>query len=214
MDSACVHRVINQVLSDVDTYERVASGFQETIEAITSSVDVLSGPLEQATQRIVSALLNDGKLMCCGTGANAAMVNLLIGHLANRYEHERPALPAINLCPDSATLAAIVTSSGSNEIFSKQVRALGHPGDVLLTIANEDSNNSIIQAISAAHEREICVVSVCGQSPIDISALLLPEDVELSVQAQRPARVTEIHAIIIHQLCEFIDNALFGTYDT
>lgn len=202
------------VTTDMDTYDRITLGFQETIEAITGSVDLLSDPLQQATERIVTALLNDGKILCCGTGANAAMVQLLVGHFLNRYEYDRPSLPAMNLCSDAATLAAIANSAGINDIFSKQVRALGQTGDVLVTISNESNSSSLIQAVSAAHERDICVISLNGSPPVDISALLLTEDVELAVVANRPARITEIHAMIIHQLCELVDNALFGNYNS
>ncbi|MFT5481496.1 MAG: D-sedoheptulose 7-phosphate isomerase [Halieaceae bacterium] len=198
----------------MDNYERITEGFQETIDAVTQSVDVLAQPMELATSLLVNALLNEGKVMCCGTGSNAAMAQLMVSSLLNRFEHERPGLPAINLCSDAATLAAISSTYSINDIFSKQIRALGQSADILIAISNESSNSSIIQAISAAHERGITVISLSGGSSLDVPSLLLPEDIELVVSAVRAPRITEVHAMVIHQLCELIDHALFGTYES
>lgn len=157
----------------MDVYHRITRGFQETIDAVTSSADILAQSMELATSRLVAALLNEGKIMCCGTGSNAAMAQLLVSNLLNKFEHERPGLPAMSLCSDAATLAAITSTYSVNDIFSKQIRALGQPGDILVTISNESSNSSIIQAISAAHERDITVISLTGGASVDISALVI-----------------------------------------
>ena len=156
--------------------------------------------------------LNDRKILCCGDGSNAALCQLFVCNLLNHFEQDRPALPAFSLANDAATLTAITSSYSFNETYSKQIHALGQSGDVLLTLSNQKHNGSIIQAIRAAHERKLVVVCLNSSAGTDISSLMLPEDIELVVNAQRPVRITEIHTMLLHHFCELIDFALFGTH--
>ncbi len=198
----------------MDNYKAIAGGFQETIELITMSVDGLVEHIQRASDTCVTALLQEKKILSCGNGCGGAVAQIFSSSLLHRFEHDRPALPAISLGTDSATLSAIATASGSNDIYSRQVRAIGQPGDILLGIAGTDNNGSIIQAIRAAHERNMQVVILSGGDGGDISSLLFPEDIELHIPSRREPRIIEMQTMIVHCLCELIDQSLFGSYST
>ena len=197
----------------MDYYQIIAESFQSTIETIALSVDQLAGPIENGCQLMTQALLEDRKIVACGNGVDAALAQLFTSNLLSRFEHERPALPALTLGGDGASLTAIVQSSGVNDIFSRQVRALGQPGDVLLCISSSTGANNLLRAVQAAHERNMSVVALSNTRDIELSTLMRAEDVELRVDAARQPRVVEIHTMAIHCLCELIDHSLFGTYN-
>ncbi|MCZ6830404.1 MAG: SIS domain-containing protein [Gammaproteobacteria bacterium] len=196
----------------MDNYQAIAGGFQETVELITVSVDALVDHLQRASDVCIEALLQEKKILACGNGSGGAVAQIFSTNLLHRFEHERPSLPALSLGTDSATLSAIATSSASNELYSKQVRALGQPGDVLLAVAGVENNGSIIQAIRAAHDRNMLVIVLSGGACGDISSLLLPEDVELHIPSTRAPRIIEMQTMIVHCLSELIDQSLFGSY--
>jgi D-sedoheptulose 7-phosphate isomerase len=196
----------------MDSYKAIASGFEETIELISMSVDELVPHIEQASEMSSQALLNERKILACGNGSGAALAQIFCSNLLHRYEHERPALPAMALCGDASTLSAIAASSGGSEIYAKQVRALGQPGDIFLGVASGEGNTSIIQAIRAAHDREMLVIILSGGDCPDVSSLLLPEDCQMHVNSPRLPRIIEMQTMLIHCLCEQIDQSLFGSY--
>ena len=196
----------------MDNYQAIAGGFQETVELITASVDALVDHIQHASDACIEALLQEKKILACGNGGSGAVAQIFCTSLLHRFEHERPALPAMSLGTDSATLSAIATSSASNDIYSKQVRALGQPGDILLGLAGVDNNGSIIQAVRAAHDRNMLVIVLSGSACADISSLLLPEDIELHIPSTRAPRIIEMQTMIVHCLCELIDQSLFGSY--
>jgi phosphoheptose isomerase len=189
----------------MSTYEIIAGEFQRTLELASNSVDALADPLGRAVEIASSALLGEKKILCCGNGAGAAVSQLFSIGLVHRYEQERPALPAVNLSGDGATLSAIATAS-STDIFSRQVRAIGQAGDALLAVAANEGNGNIIRAIGAAHDREMLVILLSGGS------LMLPEDVEIYVQSSSGPRIIEMQTMIVHCLCKLIDHSLFGDY--
>jgi D-sedoheptulose 7-phosphate isomerase len=197
----------------MDSYDAISAGFQEVIELISISVDQIDIPLQRATEISCDALLNEHKILCCGNGPGAAVAQLFSIGLIHRFEHERPALPATCLSGDGSTLSAIATAAGSHEIYSRQVRALGQPGDVLLGVAAGEGNSSIIQAIRAAHDREMIAIVLSGGDCADISSLLLPEDIEIHVPSSNAARIVEMQTMIVHCLCRLIDQSLFGSYE-
>jgi D-sedoheptulose 7-phosphate isomerase len=197
----------------MDYYQIIAESFQSTIETIALSVDQLAGPIENGCQLMTQALLEDRKIVACGNGVDAALAQLFASNLLSHFEHERPALPALALGGDGASLTAIVQSSGVNDIFSRQVRALGQPGDVLLCISSSTGANNLLRAVQAAHERNMSVVALSNTQDIELSTLIRAEDVELRVDAGRQPRIVEIHTMAIHCLCELIDHSLFGTYN-
>jgi D-sedoheptulose 7-phosphate isomerase len=197
----------------MDQYPTIANNFQQTIELIAHSVDQLSPPIQKASASITQSLLNENKVICCGDGTSAALCQLFVCNMLSSQERDRPSLPAFSLANDAAALSAITSSYSFNDIYSKQIRALGQPGDILLTISNQQHNGSINQAVLAAHERKLTVICLNSTVGNDVSSLLLPEDIEMVVDSNHSARITEIHTMLILQLCEFIDTALFGAYE-
>ena len=198
----------------MDSYEVIAGGFQQVIELISVSVDQLAEPVQGAADLSTGALLAENKILCCGNGPGAAVAQLFSIGMVHRFEQDRPALPALCLSGDGAALSAIATATTSQDIYSRQVRALGQAGDILLGIAAGEGNASIIQAIRAAHDREMTVIVLSGGDCADISSLLLPEDIEIHVPSTSAPRIIEIQAMIVHCLCKLIDQSLFGGYDT
>jgi len=197
----------------MDYYQIIADNFQTTIETIALSVDNLAEPIEVGSQLMTRALLEDRKIIVCGNGVDAAVAQLFACNLLSRFEQERPALPALALNGDGAGITAIAQLNGVNEIFSRQLRALGQPGDVLLCISSSTGANNLLRAVQAAHERNMSVVALSNTGDNELSTLIRTEDVELRVAASRQPRVVEIHTMAIHCLCELIDHSLFGAYD-
>ncbi|MEE4191206.1 MAG: SIS domain-containing protein [Halieaceae bacterium] len=195
----------------MSTYEVIAEDFQQILELVSVSVDELVAPLDRAVEAFTGALLAEHKILCCGNGSGSAVAQLFSIGLVHRYEQERPALPALNLSGNGALLTAIGTVS-NNEVYSRQVRAVGQAGDVLLAVAASDNNGSVIQAIRAAHEREMLVVLLSGGDCTDVSSLMLPEDIEIHVNSSRGPRIIEMQTMIVHCLCKLIDQSLFGNY--
>jgi len=195
----------------MDNQHRIRQLFTDSIETKTRSMDVLGPSIEQASQLMVNSLLSEGKILACGNGGSAGDSQHFSSELLNRFERERPSLPAIALTTDSSTLTSIANDYSYQEIFSKQIRALGHPGDVLLAISTSGNSGNVMQAIQAAHDREMLVVALTGRDGGSMASLLLPEDVEIRVPARSTARIQEVHLLVIHCLCDLIDRQLFGT---
>lgn len=156
------------------------------------------------------ALLDEGKILSCGNGGSAADSQHFSSELLNRFEMERPGLPAMALTTDSSTLTSISNDYAYEDIFSKQVRALGKPEDVLLGISTSGNSENVCRAIQAAHERGMKVVALSGRDGGRMAGLLHEGDVELRVPAERTARIQEVHLVVIHCLCDLIDTAIIG----
>ncbi len=131
----------------------------------------------------------------------------------SRFEHDRPALPALALRSDGACLTAIAHSGGLNDIYSRQLRALGQAGDVLLCISSAGEANNLLRAVQAAHERDMAVVSLSNATDGELGTLLQAEDVEIRIDSLRRPRVVELHTMTLHCMCELIEHSLFGSYD-
>ncbi len=196
----------------MDHYQTIASGFRETIELITLSVDQLVPQLRQASELCSRTLLAEGKILACGNGTGSALAQIFCTSLLHRYEHDRPALPAMALSGDAYTLSAMATNDGGSEVYACQVRALGQAGDLLLAVTGSEDRASIGRAIAAAHDRDMAVIVLSGGNSPDLSGSLLEEDCQLHVDSQRAPRVAEMHIMLIHCLCEQIDQSLFGSY--
>jgi D-sedoheptulose 7-phosphate isomerase len=190
--------------------DRIRGIFAESIETKMQAAEVLPDQIEIAGQRMVSCLLEGGKILTCGNGGSAGDAQHFSSELLNRFERERPALPAVALTTDSSTLTSIANDYSYNEVFSKQVRALGNDGDILLAISTSGNSANVIQAIQTAHDRGMVVVAMTGREGGEIARLLTGNDVELRVPAQSTARIQEVHLVIIHSLCDMIDQQLFG----
>jgi len=190
--------------------QRISNHFTESIETKQKSMEELVIPIQHAGNCIVQSLLNEGKILSCGNGGSAGDAQHFSAELLNRFEKERPGLPAVALSTDSSTLTAIANDYHYNEIFAKQVTALGQSNDVLLAISTSGNSANVIEAIKAAHEREMSVVALTGRDGGTMAGQLQEKDVEIRVPSDRTARVQEVHLVVIHCLCDFIDTQLFG----
>src|SRR5690606_10466440 len=197
--------------SFMDMQHRIRQLFTDSIETKPRAMDVLGPSIEQGSQLMVNALLSERKILSCGNGGSAGDAQHFSSELLNRFERERPSLPAIALTTDSSTITSIANDYSYEEVFSKQIRALGQPGDVLLAISTSGNSANVLQAIQAAHDREMHVVALTGRDGGAMTSLLLPEDVEIRVPARSTARIQEVHLLAIHCLCDLIDRQLFGS---
>ena len=191
-------------------HERITQHFSDSIDAKIRAADSLPPLIAQASEIMVQCLLNEGKILACGNGGSAGDAQHFVSDLLNRYERERPALPAMSLCADSLTISSIANDSSYHEVFSKQIRALGQQGDILLAISTSGNCPSVVQAIQAAHDRDIPVIALTGKNGGDMARLLHPEDVEIRVPDNSPPRIQEVHTLVIHCLCDLIDEHLFS----
>lgn len=189
---------------------RIINHFGASIETKTLSAEELPPFIEHAGKKMVECLVNGGKILSCGNGGSAGDAQHFSSELLNRFERERPALPAVALTTDSSTLTSIANDYSYNEVFSKQVSALGNAGDILLAISTSGNSANVIQAIQSAHAREMLVVALTGKDGGHMSSLLTGDDVEIRVPSNNTARIQEVHLLIIHCLCDLIDFSLFG----
>lgn len=183
--------------------------FNENIQTQIIAADMLSGSIAKASQMIVDGLLGNHKILCCGNGGSAADAQHFSAEMLNRFECERPSLPAISLTTDTSTITSIANDYHFNEIYSKQIKALGQPGDILLAITSSGKSKNIIDAIVAAHHRQMFVIALTGKDGGDVPSLLNETDVEVRAPSESTARIQETHGIVIHCLCDIIDRQLF-----
>ncbi len=194
----------------MDATEQIRQHFEESIAIKQAAVDVISVSIAAAGECISNALLNEGKILSCGNGGSAGDAQHFSSELMNRFERERPGLPAIALTTDSSTMTSIANDYAFDEIFSKQIRALGQENDVLLAISTSGNSENINRAVVAAHGRGMRVVALSGRDGGAMAGLLVEEDVEIRVPANRTARIQEVHLLVIHCICDLIDSALLG----
>jgi D-sedoheptulose 7-phosphate isomerase len=194
----------------MDLLARIHKHFGDSIQAKITAADVIAEPILQAANIMASALVQGHKILSCGNGGSAADAQHFSSELLNRYERERPGLPAIALTTDSSTLTSIANDYHYNEVFSKQVRALGQENDVLLAISTSGNSDSIVHAVQAAHHNHMIVIFLSGRNGGKIASMLNPQDIEIRVPHNVTARIQEVHLLAIHCLCDLIDQQIFG----
>ena len=197
---------------DIDL--RIRNHFLDSIETKRNALEEVIIPIKHAANCISDSLLNEGKVLSCGNGGSAGDAQHFSAELLNRFEIERPGLPAVALTTDSSTLTAIANDYEYDQIFSKQILALGTNKDVLLAISTSGNSPNIIKAVQAAHERNMQVLSLTGNKGGKLAKLLKGDDIEIRVPSDRTARIQEIHLLVIHCLCDIIDAILFGGVET
>ena len=188
--------------------ERVAAHFAESIKAKQQAAEVLVEPTAQAAELLLACLMNDGRFLICGNGGSAADAQHFAAEMTGRFEKERMELAAIALTTDTSALTAIGNDYGFEHIFSKQVRALGRAGDVLVGISTSGNSANVIEAIKAAHERDMRDIALTGRDGGKIAAMLQDSDILLNVPYPRTARIQENHILLIHAICDCIDTML------
>lgn len=189
---------------------RVLRNFDEGIDTKQACKNALAPLVAQGAQIMISALLADRKILSCGNGGSAADAQHFSSELLNRFETERPGLPAVALTTDASTITSIANDHHFEDIFARQVRALGHAGDVLLAISTSGNSTNVIRAVEAAHERNMLCVVLNGRDGGDLSRALTESDVDICVHGPSTARIQEIHITVIHCLCDLIDCQLLG----
>lgn len=192
------------------TEERLYKLFQQSVEAKMSAGEILIPDIINAASMMVECLLHGGKFLVCGNGPSAALAQILSNSLINRFERERPSLPAITLGCDLTNVTSVANEKSFNEVFAKEIKALGNDGDILLILSSSGNPSNLVQAIQAAHEKNMAVIALNGRDGGNISSLLDTKDRELRVPSNARGRIHEIHLLIIFCLCDLIDEQLFG----
>jgi len=190
--------------------QRIEQQFIDSADLKYQAAQVLSKPIASAIQAILACVTSGGKVLVCGNGGSAADAQHFAAEFVGRFERERPELGAIALSTDSSILTAIANDYDFDQIFSKQVRALGQSGDVLLAISTSGNSKNILKSIEAAHQREMTVVALSGKGGGKMGASLRETDVHICVPHDRTARIQEVHLLVLHCLCDGVDTQLLG----
>lgn len=194
----------------MDLQQRIRDHFEDSARLKHVAADDLAGPIARAVELITSALAADRKLLICGNGGSAADSQHMAAELVGRFERERPELAAIALTTDTSILTAVGNDYSFEQIFARQVRALGRAGDVLVAISTSGNSASVLAAAQAARERGLSLIALTGRGGGALGALLSAGDVHLCVPHTRTARIQEVHLLIVHCLCDGVDASLMG----
>ena len=191
---------------------RIHGHFEQSARLKAELAELLAAPIAEAAELMAETLLREHKLLACGNGGSAALAQYFASRMLNRYELERPSLPALALSADSVTLTAIANDEHFSHVYSKQVNALGQPGDVLLAMSTSGDSVNVLQAIRAASDRGIRIVALSGGDGGGVVELLSDRDIHIGIPHENAARVQEIYLLILHCLCDAIDCHLLGVH--
>jgi len=190
--------------------QRIQNQFEDSVAVKQAAYAAMAHSIELAIRLMADSLRAGGKVMACGNGGSAADSQHFAAELLNRFEKERPPLAAIALTTDTSTLTSIANDYAYEQVFSKQVQALGRAGDVLLAISTSGNSPNVMAAIQVAHACGVKVVALTGKNGGKMAGMLRPDDVHLCVPADRTARIQEVHLLTIHCLCDGIDALILG----
>ena len=197
----------------MDAALRVRHTFEEGAQALAGAVEILAPAVVTAAGMTADALLRDNKVLGCGNGASAASAQHFSAIMLNRYQMDRPGLPAIALTADTTTLTSIADDYQFADVFSKQIRALGQAGDILMAISHSGSSHNVIHAVDAAHDRKMHIVALTGQDGGRITEMMLENDIEIRVPSWTIACIHQVHLTVIHAICDLVDRRLLGQED-
>ncbi|QBQ96094.1 phosphoheptose isomerase [Paraburkholderia pallida] len=190
--------------------ERIQQHFRDSAAVKLAAMEALAVPIAAAVDTMFAALANSNKILACGNGGSAADAQHFAAELIGRFERDRPGLPALALTTDASVLTALANDYAYDQVFARQVRALGQPGDVLLAITTSGNSANVLAAIEEAHEREMIVIALTGKGGGTVTEALADTDIHLCVPSDRTARIQEVHLLTIHCLCDGIDAMLLG----
>jgi D-sedoheptulose 7-phosphate isomerase len=188
----------------------IQHNFNESIATKQRTLDKAQNDMALAAQLMTHSLLSGGKLLSCGNGGSAGEAQLFSSKMLNRFQMERPGLPAITLSTDTSILTSIANDYSYDQIFSRQIAALGQAEDILFLITTSGNSGNLVSAVDMAHERHMKVVALTGQSGGEVSSRLSADDIEIRVDSDSPIRIQETHLVIIHCLGDLIDAQLLG----
>jgi D-sedoheptulose 7-phosphate isomerase len=194
--------------------QRIQQHFIESADLKYQSAEALSKPIAAAVNAVIACVTSGGKVLACGNGGSAADAQHFSAEFVGRFERDRPELAAIALTCDTSIITAIANDYDFSVIFSRQVRALGQPGDVLLAISTSGNSGNVLAAIEAAHEREMVVIGLTGRGGGKMNAALRDTDVHICVPHERTARVQEVHILALHCICDAVDAQLLGDQES
>lgn len=189
---------------------RLQDLFGASMEAKMASADLLSGLIVKASARLVTCLLNNGKILLCGNGGSAANCMHFSTALLHHFEGERPGLPVMTLTDASGLLTALCQEGQADQFFARQIQALGQPNDVLLILTTTGNSMNLLNAVHVAHDQGMDVIALSGRDGGLLASHLGPEDIELRAPGDTTARISEIHLFVLHCFCDLMDNALFN----
>jgi D-sedoheptulose 7-phosphate isomerase len=190
--------------------QRIQQQFFDSADLKYAAAEILSRPIADAVSAVVGCITAGGKVLACGNGGSASDAQHFAAEFIGRFERERPGLAAIALTTDSSILTAIGNDYNFTEIFSKQVQALGQPGDVLIAITTSGNSANVLAAVDAAHAKEMTVIAFTGRNGGKMNELLTETDVHICVPHERTARIQEVHILALHCLCDAVDLQLLG----
>jgi D-sedoheptulose 7-phosphate isomerase len=193
--------------------QRIQQQFFDSADLKYAAAEILSRPIADAVQALVGCITGGGKVLACGNGGSASDAQHFAAEFVGRFERERPGLAAIALTTDSSILTAIGNDYDFNSIFSKQVLALGAPGDVLLAISTSGNSGNVLSAVEAAQAKDMTVVALTGRNGGRMREALSETDVHICVPHERTARIQEVHILVVHCLCDAVDLQLLGEQD-
>jgi D-sedoheptulose 7-phosphate isomerase len=193
--------------------ERITAQFTDNIQTKINAADTIVNIIAEAGEEIVQALLEGHKILSCGNGGSACDALRFSSQMLNRFKQERPSLPAIALNSDIASLTSISNDYHFSDVFAKQVRAIGQAGDILLALSTSGNSTNIINAIKAAHDKNMGIIALTGSDGGKIVEHLQEKDIEIRIPSHDVARIQETHLLIIHCLCDIVDFRLFGHGD-
>jgi D-sedoheptulose 7-phosphate isomerase len=191
--------------------QRIQQHFFDSADLKYAAAEVLAKPIADAVGTLMGCITSGGKVLVCGNGGSAGDAQHFAAEFVGRFERERPGLAAIALTTDSSILTAVGNDYDFNAIFSKQVQAIGSPGDVLLAITTSGNSANVLAAVEAAHAKEMSVVALTGRDGGKMRKLLLETDVHICVPHERTARIQEVHLLVVHCLCDAVDLQLLGS---
>lgn len=197
----------------MDALQRIRESFEESIAVKRQTLDAAAPAIARAAGLVLDCLLGGHKVLACGNGGSAADAQHFASEMLNRYELERPGLPAVALTTDASTLTSVANDEDFAEVFARQIQALGQPDDLLLAITTSGHSRNVLRAVQAAHERGMGVIALSGRDGGGLASLLEERDVEIRVAGTSTARIQETHILLVHCLCDLVDRRLLGRDD-
>ncbi|HQY09868.1 MAG: SIS domain-containing protein [Burkholderiales bacterium] len=192
--------------------QRIQQQFFDSADLKYAAAEHLTRPVADASHALIGAITSGAKVLVCGNGAGAGIAQHLAAQLVGRFERERPGLAALCLAADATMLTALGRDDGFEQLFAKQVLALGHPGDVLVVLSEDGQQPNLLAAVEAAHDKEMSVIALTGRAGGAMASALHDTDMHICVPHDRPARVHELHLLVVHCLCEAVDLQLLGDH--
>lgn len=189
--------------------KKIHDHFAESIQTKIVAAEALPEVIEKAAKALSETLIRGNKILICGNGGAAALAQIFASHLLNKYETDRPALPALAITADSALVSAIATDSHFDEIYAKQISALAQSGDVLLAISHGGNSRNMIRAVETALSKSIQIIALNGVDGGELAGLLGSDDIEIRAPSDKGSRIEEIHLLVINCLSDLIDQQLF-----